>query len=76
MTLNIEHKTMVSLLNLIPDERIKLVIVEQITTLENIFTLKIQTQVTQRKHSMSKTQIANIDWIYDHFQQDNVNLQI
>lgn len=66
---------MVTLLMWLLDERIKLSIEEQITTPHNIFTLKIETLLSQRMLSMANTQTAHMYWVYEPLQQENMRLQ-
>lgn len=48
---------------------------EQITTEENIFTLKIKTLLTQRILSLANTETVDVDQMYDRLQQENRRLQ-
>lgn len=58
---------MIILLKLMLDEGIKPDITEQITILENIFSLKMETLLTQIILSKTNTQRADVDRIYDRF---------
>lgn len=45
-------------------------------TLENIFTLKIETLLKQSMLLIANIQMAHMNLIYDHLQQENMKLQI
>lgn len=75
-SLSQDQEDMVTLLKWLLNEGIKPTMEEKITTLENIFSLKMETALTQRMPSMVNTQTTDMDSIYDRLQQKNIKLQI
>lgn len=57
-----EYEYLIILLKWLLDKNVKLAMVEQITTMENIFTLKMKTFLTQRVISGTNTITADLDW--------------
>lgn len=75
-TFSLDQEEMVTLLRYILNERMTPVIAQQITTLENSFTLKMETLLIQRTKSMANSKTMYMDRLYDHLQQENSKLQI
>lgn len=75
-TLSLVQENMITLLQRQLDEEIKLDMTEQITTLENIFTRKMETLLTQRMISTINTVTAHMDRTPDRLPQENVRFQI
>lgn len=75
-TLVWDQKEIVILLRSLLDREIVPVIAQQTKTLENSFTLKMVTLLTQRILGMTNTQTACVDRLYDCLQQENARLLI
>lgn len=56
-------------------ERFKPALTEQITTLENIFTLKMKTLLIQRRISATNILTTDMDRTQNRLQQENIGLQ-
>lgn len=66
---------MVTILRRLIDEKIAAVIAQQITTLENSFTLKMEILLRKRTLSRENTHTEHTDRLYDRLQQKNARSQ-
>lgn len=73
-TLSWDQEEMVTLLRRLLGEWIAQVMAHQITTLENIFTLKIETLLSQRTLALANTQMSHMYRIYERLQLENMTV--